>query len=226
MTGDDIEDFTRTLLQDPDSIHWDGVAFLVALNSSLQQVVTDKPKAGSGTENITITANSTRQELPEGVIQVLGLNCNIRTDGTFGRAITTTTAERMTAASINWRRDRGTAVKHLVVDDRDPGAFNIWPGLATEADVEALVVRMPSEVTDMSAALPLGEEYKNALAHHTLHVLYAMDGEHTLSPELSAAHYAKYAQIMGIQIKQQKRASAPTNSPENPAYPAVDKNGA
>lgn len=224
-TGTDIEDFCRSLLQDPDSVHWDGVMFLTALNSSLRQVVTDKPKAGTRTENITLAAGLTRQELPDGVIQIQALNVNVK-DGVYGRAITTTTADRMTAASMNWRRDKGAAVKHLVVDDRDKEAFYVWPALTAGGDVEALVTRMPAEVTDMGADLTLGAEYQNAIAHHTLHVLYAMDAQHTLSPDLSAAHYAKYAQVMGIQVKQQKRAAAPTNSAENPAYPAVDKNGA
>lgn len=225
MTGDDIKADVQAILVDT-GIQWSEANLLLWINAGGRDIATFKPKATTLRQDITLAANVTKQALPAGAIQVLDLTCNMGADGaTPGRAITVVAADRLAAARPGWRGDKGDVVKHLVIDDRDPKAFIVWPAPKTALHVEGLVHNQFTPITALAQTISLDDSYRNALGEYVLHCAYAMEGE-DIDVGLSAAHYAKYAQIIGIQIKQQKRASAAANSAEAPTYPANDKAGA
>lgn len=227
MTGNDVNAML-TDLNDPDMETWTQAERITWMNAGMREIATLKPKATTVTASIALVAGVTRQPVPADTIQVLDLTVNMGADGaTPGRTITTTTADRLKAASINWRADKGAAVRHLVVDDRDPKAFYVWPAIKTGPwYVEALQHKFPTPIAALGDTLALDDSYLNALSEYVMHMAYARDSEIQAHGELSVAHYTKFAQILGVQIQKQKKASAPANSAENPAFPAVDKNGA
>ena len=227
MKGSDVDAIVGPLLADPDSTTWSQANRLLWINAGVRDIATYKPKATTITQAIPLTANVTRQALPAGCIAVLDLTANMGVDGvTPGRAITTVAADRLAAIVPSWRSAAGPAVRHLVMDDRDSGAFYVWPALSAFGYVEALLHKHPTPIAAMTDTLPLDDSYLNVLSEYVLHMAYAQDGENQDHAALSVAHYTKYANTLGIQIAKQKKASAPANSAENPAYPAVDKNGA
>lgn len=227
MTGQDVDDIL-TDLNDPDRVTWTLADRIRWINAAVRDIATIKPKSTTVTANLPITAGSTRQDKPADVIAVLDLKVNKGADGlTVGRHITTVAADRLGAQVPSWRSDTGPAIKHLVVDDRDPGAFYVWPAIKTGAwQVEALLHRNPVPIAALADTLPLDDSYLNAVAENVKYRCYARDSEMPGHAELAAAHYANFGQIMGIQVQRQKKASPQQNAPENPTYPVVDKNGA
>lgn len=227
MKGSDIKADAQGLLQESGAgIRWTDALLLPWINSAGRDIYTQKPKAGTVRQLVVLTQNVTKQPTPANTVQVLDLVCNMGTDGaTPGRAITTVAVDRLAAGRPGWRADKGDAVRHLVVDDRDPTSFIVWPAPKTAMQVEALLSKQWTDVPDLTTDLPIDSSYRNAMRDYVLHMAYAMEGE-DMDLNLSAAYYTKYAQTLGIQIQKQKRASAPANSAENPAAPAVDKNGA
>ena len=227
MTGQEIDDIVTGLLQDAGYNQWTREDRLRWINAGVRDIATHKPKATTISQNLMLSANSARQAVPADVIQLLDLNCNMGEDGsTPGRAISTVTAERMNAAIPVWRKQKGSQVRHLVVDDRDPSAFYVWPSPSRAIYVEALVHKHPVAITAMSNTLPLDASYQNALVDFVMHMAYSQEAEMPERLSMAAAHYAKYAQTLGIQVQRQKKASAPANSAESPVHPAVDKNAA
>lgn len=224
MTGNDV-DKQLSDLNDPDKVTWTASDRLAWIVAGVREIATHKPKSSTSSENLQL-AIGTKQQLPTGAIAVQDLVCNLGEDGdTPGRGITTVSAERLRAARPSWRSETGTAVKHLVVDDRDPKAFYVWPGPVQPTFVEALLHRIPAEVTSFEAVLPLDDSYLNPLVHYCKFRAYAKDGENPDHAALAVAHYNAFATAIGIQQMRQKKASAPANSAESPVYPAVDKNG-
>lgn len=227
MTGQDVDDLARSILQDPDSVHWVAADFLLWINAGERDIITHKPKANTVTKPITLEPNQCRQDTPAGTIQILDLMTNLGTDGlTPGRDITMVSMDRMRAAKPSWRRDKGPFIRHGILDDRDRTVYYVWPAPQQAIIIEARCCDLPTPIDALSDALTLEDEYQNALAHYTLFMAYAQDSEDAANMSLSQAHYTVYAQTIGIQVAKQKKASAPANSTENPAYPAVDKNGA
>jgi hypothetical protein len=225
MTGDNIKADVQAVLDDA-GIQWADANLLTWINAGGRDIASYKPKATTLRAAITLTSGVSKQALPAGAIAVLDLTVNLGTSGTsIGRAITPVSEERLRAVRPGWRADTGAAVKHLVQDDRDAGFFTVWPAPNAALQVEALLHKHYTPIAALGDTLTLDDSYRNALGEFVLHMAYAMEGD-SMSAELSAAHYAKYAQTIGIQVQRQKRASSAANSTENPAYPAVDKNGA
>lgn len=227
MTGNDVDGMLADL-NDPGYVTWTLPDRLRWINAGVREIITAKPKANTVTELLALTPGTTRQAKPANVIGILDLNVNMGTDGlTPGRHISTVSADRLGASVPGWRTQLGTVVKHLVVDDRDPSAYYVWPGIKSGAwQVEALLEKHPTAITDMGQTLPIDDSYLNPLAAYVMHMAYGRDSENADYASMSIAQYTKFAQILGIQIKQQKRAAPIANTPENPVYPAVDKNAA
>lgn len=227
MTGQDIDDIVAGLLQDADATQWSAEDRLRWINAGVRDIATHKPKATTVSQNILLTAASTRQAVPADTIAVLDLVCNMGESGTVpGRHITAVSADRLGASRPSWRRDKATYVRHLVMDDRDPGAFYVWPAPSAASYVEALLHKHPAAIAALSQTLPLDNSYQNALVDFVMHMAFSQEAEMPERLTLAAAHYAKYAQTLGLQVQRQKKASAPANTAENPTHPVVDKNGA
>jgi hypothetical protein len=224
MTGNDV-DKQLSDLNDPDKVTWPDTDRLAWIVAGVREIATHKPKSSTSSENLLLVVG-TKQQLPAGAIAVQDLICNMGEDGDLpGRGITVVSADRLRASRPSWRSETGPVVKHLVVDDRDPKAFYVWPGPSTQLYVEALLHRIPAEVTTLDAVLPLDDSYLNPLVSYCKFRAYAKDGENPDHAQLAIAHFNAFAAAIGIQTMRQKRASAPANSPESPMAPAVDKNG-
>lgn len=226
-TGTQIDTEARELLQDGGTVHWSAAGMIQWINAAVRDVITHKPKANTVTGNLTLTAGTTMQSLPATVIALVGILSNMGTSGTDpGRAVTLTSAERMDAARPIWRSDTGSAVKHYMVDDRDKSSYEVWPAPDSALKVLARTCNHPTDIAALTETLSIDDSYRNALVHYVLFKAYAQDAEDSINASLSAAHYAIYAQTIGLQVKKQKAESPGANSSANPAYPAVEKNGA
>jgi hypothetical protein len=228
MTGQDVDDLLSDL-NDPDRTLWTLADRIRWMNAGVREIASAKPKAMTVSDKLAITAGLGRQSVDTAtVVAVLDVTGNLGVDGnTPGRPVTVISADRLAASVPSWRTDKGNCVRHVVLDDRDPKSFIVWPAIKSGTwYLEALLQKHPAPIEDVGDTLPLDDSYLNPLAEYVMHMAYARDGESPEHASLSMAHYTKFAQILGIQVQRQKRAAAIANSAENPAYPAVDKNAA
>lgn len=226
MLGTDIEADARKMLVDADGVTWDDPFILAAINAGVSDIISHKPRANTVTGLLDLVAGAF-QTLPATAIALVDIICNAGADGaTLGRAITRTTAERMDAASPSWRSATGSAVKHFIYDERNPSAYEVWPGPTGATKVKARTCNHPTALTALGDAVPLDASYRNALVEFVLFRCYARDAENSLQSALATAHYAAYANTIGIQVQKQKSAGPGANSTVNPAHPVVEKNGA
>ena len=227
MTGTEIDAYARGLLKDPDAVHWLAADMLRWIGAAQRAVVVARPKANTVTKLLTLTAGVAQQSVAATTLQVLDVMSNMGTDGTTpGREITFVSRDRLAAVKPGWRRETGPYIRHWMDDERDGTIFYVWPAPQQAIKVEARTCDLPAEITALTDTVALGSEYKDAVVQYVLSLAHSQDGESTLHMAQAQAHFSNFAQIMGIKVPTQKKASAPANSTENAAYPAVDKNGA
>jgi hypothetical protein len=227
MTGDDVNDLARTLLADPDAARWEAADFLEWLNAARRDIITHEPKAGTGTLDLTIPAETNRVAVPTAVTKLLNVDMNTGTDGsTPGRPISRVVGDQLIASRPRYTRDFGGEIRHWWDDDRDRGYFYVWPKLRVQKHVRGLGVSYPADVANLAADLSLDGAYLNPMVHNVLSRAYARDAEDVKNLELAAMHMAIYGQLMGVKVEKLKKYGAGANSSVNPAHPAVEKNGA
>lgn len=225
MTGTDIKNDLLIRLDDAGGIRWDNDTILLAINEAGRDIVTLKPKAASVRENFVLILNNCRQIIPADAVAVLDAYCNKGAGGaTPGRAISIISEERLRASRPNYRSDVGLEVKHLLVDERDPGGFIVWPAVSAAQQIEILLQKHYVPIAALASTITLDDSYRNPMADYVAGALLAMEGE-AQNIQLAMTYYQKYAAYMGVQVKKQKYASAPANSPESPVHPMTDKNG-
>lgn len=227
FTGTDVSNEALALLQDKTNVHVDPADMLEWIRAGVREVVALKPKAGTVTQLIDIVANAVTQAVPAGTIEILDVLANMGADGvTPGRGITVVTLDRMQAAKANWRRDTGAQVKHVIFDDRDNTVYYVWPAVTTAIKAEARLMKFPTPISALTTTVPLDDSYRNPLVYFAMFKAHSQDSSHASNLQMAEAAYTAFLTAMGIQVKAQKKAAPTTNSPVNPASPAVDKNGA
>jgi hypothetical protein len=127
MTGQDVNDLLY-VLSDPDRVTWPLPMRLEAINAGVRDIANAKPKAMTVSLLLDITPGTTRQAVPADVVALLDLTANM--GATASRRAGTSRLSR----PIGWPRacragagDKGTAIKHLVIDDRDPARSTCGP---------------------------------------------------------------------------------------------------
>lgn len=227
MKCSDIDIGARTILQDPSAKRWTEANVYEWVHEGELELLGAAPRAASSTVNLDITQNVAQQTLPATYMALLDLVSNMGTDGaTPGAAISRTTIDRMQAAKPTWRRDLGTAVRQYMQDERDPRLFYVWPRVSATTKAEARVVLLPVLCTDMADALVCSDEWKAALVEYVLYKAFSKDGADQANLNRAIAHYGNFARMAGIKLAGRSKAGPGGNSPVNPAYPAVEKNGA
>jgi hypothetical protein len=226
MLGSDIATPVRQILQDPSAKHWTAPDMLQYIHRAQLELVAHVPRAAAGNVLLDLAADQCEQTLAATYMGLLDISLN-RGDGTeYGGAITRTTLDRMQASRPTWRQDRAAAVRQYMQDERDARTFFVWPGPSDTIKVEARAVVLPVLTTDLATALVVSNDWKNAIIEAVLAQAFSKDGNDTYNLARASMHYGTFATFAGIKTQSRSRSGPGGNSTTNPAYPAVEKNGA
>jgi hypothetical protein len=222
--------------QDNTSIRWPLREFVRYLNDGQREIVLYRPDAMSTNANITCVAG-TKQSIPAAgtkLIEVLRNNPSNTTAG--GRAVRLTNREILDAGSPSWHTLTGVAeILHYMYDPRDPKVFYVYPPATTAAKLDIVYSSNPTDIAipadgaslpadatndnTSSASTVVGtisvpDIYANALVDYMLYRAYSKDADYAGNAARAQAHYAVFANTLGIEIKA-TLAVAPT-SQSNP----------
>lgn len=213
-------------LQDPTSVRWPISELVRYLNDGQREVVLYRPDSMVTSTTRTLTTG-TRQTLPNGskLIEV------VRNTGGTKRAVRMVNREILDAQTPGWHNLTGaTDILHYMYDPRDPTVFYVYPPAATGASVEIVYAAYPTDIvepadgslyTAVSGNISLPDIYGNVIQDYILYRAYTKDSEYAGNAQRAQAHYAAFANALGIEIK--ATVAVAPNPIHNPNQPRMQQ---
>lgn len=201
-------------LQDTTSVRWPIAELVRYLNDGQREVALYRPDALVTTELGYKLATGTKQTVPEGGSKLIDVPRNAAN----GPAIRLINREILDAQLPNWHTV-GTSVpiKHFMFDPRDPKTFYVYPAVALAGvgsetrKVDIVYSVMPDDVPEPGAAnaswddvtdsLHVPDIFANVVQDYMLYRAYSKDSDYAGNVQRAQAHYAAFANSLGIEIK-------------------------
>lgn len=196
-------------LQDTTSIRWPVNELVRYLNDGQREVVMYRPDSMVTNSTITCAAGS-RQSLPANGAKLIDVIRNARALGTK-RAVRMVNREILDAQTPGWHALAGVDdVLHFMYDPRDARVFYVYPPATTNAQLDIVYAAYPADIaepadgstyTSVSGNISLPDIYGNVLQDYILYRAYTKDSEYAGNAQRAQAHYAAFANALGIEIK-------------------------
>ena len=213
-------------LQDNTSIRWPVSELVRYLNDAQREVILYRPDAAVTNAPVTLVAGS-RQSLPSGGTKLVEV---VRNSAGTKRAVRMVNREILDAQLPGWHAQTGvTEVLHYMYDPREPRVFYVYPpAAASGASVEVTYASVPADIaepadgalyTAVSGNIGVPDIYGNAVQDYVLYRAYTKDSEYAGNAARAQAHYAAFANALGVEIK--ATVAVAPNPAGNPNRPPV-----
>jgi hypothetical protein len=196
-------------LQDTTSIRWPVPELVRYLNDGQREVVMYRPDSMVTNQTITCVAGS-KQGLPANGAKLIEVVRNARSAGTK-RAVRMVNREILDAQTPGWHNLTGVDdVLHFMYDPRDPRVFYVYPPATTNAQLDIVYASYPTDIvepadgalyTAVSGNISLPDIYGNVLQDYILYRSYTKDSDYAGNAARAQAHYAAFANALGIEIR-------------------------
>jgi hypothetical protein len=196
-------------LQDTTSIRWPISELVRYLNDGQREVVLYRPDSMVTNATVTCVAG-TKQALPANGAKLIEVIRNARSAGNK-KAVRMVNREILDAQTPGWHNLTGVDdVLHFMYDPRDPRVFYVYPPATTSAQLDIVYASYPADIvepadgalyTAVSGNISLPDIYGNALQEFVLHKAYTKDSEYAGNAARAQAHYAAFANALGIEIR-------------------------
>ena len=195
-------------LQDNTSIRWPVSELVRYLNDAQREVILYRPDAAVTNAPVALVAGS-RQNLPVGGTKLVEV---VRNSTGTKRAVRMVNREILDAQLPGWHAQTGvTEILHYMYDPREPRVFYVYPpAAASGASVEVTYASVPADIaepadgalyTAVSGNIGVPDIYTNALQDYILYRAYTKDSEYAGNAARAQAHYAAFANALGVEIK-------------------------
>ncbi len=199
-------------LQDGTSIRWPVNELVRYLNDGQREIAAHRPD--SMVTNATVAlAEGTKQALPAGGTKLIDVVRN-----TDGRAIRMCNREILDAQAPGWHTVSGVpTILHFMYDPRDPSVFYVYPPASDPSDtiiggasVDLIYSKLPTDIvepadgvtyTSVAGNISVPDIYANPLVDYILYRAYSKDAEYAANAQRAVAHYAAFANALGIELK-------------------------
>ena len=188
------------LLQDPDGIRWKATELVAHLNDGQRALVELRPEMFAVTAAMALVAGP-KQTVPVACAKLLEIPRN-----TSGSAIRPVERGQLDAIEPNWYTKTGvTAIKHTMVDAREPNVFYVYPPASVGASVDLVYSAWPADVpapsgvtaSTVTGNVNVDDSFKTALLHFVLSRSYMKDAEFGGNATLAASHYQLFTSTAG-----------------------------
>ena len=207
------------ILQDGTSVRWPVDELIRYLNDGQREVALYRPDA-LVTNSTVALAEGAKQNLPADGSKLIEIIRN--NSPTSKRAVRLVNREILDAQTPGWHSLQvQNEVVHYMYDPRDPTIFYVYPPATTQAQVDMVYSVYPtdiaepgagSEVTDVIGDLDIPDIYGNVIQDYILYRAYSKDSEYAGNAQRAQAHYAAFANALGLEIQ------ATVQVAPNPAY--------
>lgn len=196
-------------LQDTTSIRWPVNELVRYLNDGQREVVLYRPD--SMVTNATLTcAAGTKQSLPANGAKLIEVIRNAAATSAK-KSVRMVNREILDAQTPGWHNIAGSVdILHFMYDPRDPKTFYVYPPATTSAQLDIVYAAYPTDIvepadgalyTAVTGNISLPDIYGNALLEYVLYRCFMKDSEYAGNVQRAQAHYAAFANTIGIEIK-------------------------
>lgn len=195
-------------LQDNTSVRWPVNELVRYLNDGQREIVLYRPDAMVTNTTLTLAAGS-KQALPTNGAKLIEVVRN--NTASSKRAVRLVNREILDAQSPNWHNITGVAeVMHFMYDPRDPKVFYVYPPALNTAAVDIVYSALPTDIvepadgavyTAVSGNISVPDIYGNVLQDYMLYRAYTKDSEYAGNAQRAQAHYAAFANALGVEMK-------------------------
>lgn len=214
LTAKSIVKRATDLIQDQTSVRWPANELVRWLNDGQREVLIHRPDALNTTATVTMAAGS-RQDLDNMALtpppaKLLEVTRNMAATSQK-RAVRLVPRQILDAQIPGWHGLAGSVdIAHYMFDPRDPKTFYVYPPALATAQLELTYAAYPVDVAepadgatynDVAGNIGVPDIYGNALLDYILYRAYSKDSEYADNGERAAAHYAAFANALGLEIK-------------------------
>lgn len=193
--------------QDKTSVRWPADEWVRWLNDGQREIALYRPDAFTTFGQIALVAG-TRQSLPLSAVKLIDIPNNF---GGSKASIRQVQRRQLDEQTPGWHGLAGAAeIKHFTYDPRDPRAFYVYPPAAVGASVNAVYAVYPTDIAepgdgksyaDIVGNVNVPDIFGNALLDFMLYRAYTKDSDYAGNAGRAQAHYAAFANALGIEVK-------------------------
>lgn len=214
----DIMSRASRIILDETHVRWPLAELRLWLNDGLREISLVKPTAISASVIFTLTAG-TYQKLPSNYTSIIRVTRNLKTNVASpragGRAVRVVDRVVMDSQLPDWHDSTistaSKTVRNVIFEMTDPKAFYVYPPNDGTGIVEAIVSKVPDQVTapsgdqediaNYNTALDILDVYANALLDYVLYRAYSKDSSFAGNAQRAAAHYSQMANALGVSLQ-------------------------
>lgn len=224
VTAGAIIDKAAKQLTDIAGVRWTRAELLAWLNDGQRQIVLIQPNATNTVAAVQLAAGA-RQLIPTDGWLLLGINCNMGTNGTTpGRAVRLISRELLDNFDPDWRTAAPSAVtKNYLYDIQDQLAFHVYPPSTGTNFLQINYSKQPSNLTTESQTIEIFDVYQGALLDYMMYRACAKDAEYAPGVALSRTYAEAFAAAVGGKETAELK-NTPTLEllPRNPSLPGSE----
>lgn len=198
-----------TTTQDTTSIRWPIDEWVRYLNDGQREIMVHRPDAFNKSAVVTCV-NGSKQSLPAGGVKLIDVRRNAGAESQ--RAVRMCHREILDAQLPNWHaQPPAREIVHFMYDVREPKVFWVYPpARANEAKLEINYSVAPTDILEPNAGgtyadvigdIAVDDIYANALLDYMLYRVYSKDADYAGNSARASAHYAAFANALGVEIK-------------------------
>jgi hypothetical protein len=209
-------------LQDTTSVRWPVNELVRYLNDGQREVVLYRPDSMVTNSTITCVAG-TKQSLPANGAKLIEVIRNAAATSDK-KAVRMINREILDAQTSGWHNITGSVnILHFMYDPRDPKVFYVYPPATVLAQLDIVYSAYPTDITEpadgalytaVSGNISLPDIYGNVLLDYILYRAYTKDSAYAGNAARAQAHYAAFANALGIEIR--ATVSVAPNPVDNP----------
>lgn len=196
-------------LQDNTSIRWPVAELVRYLNDGQREVVLYRPDSMVTNATVSCVAG-TKQALPANGAKLIEVIRNAAATSAK-KSVRLTNREILDAQTPGWHNLPGSVdVLHYMYDPRDPRVFYVYPPATASAQLDIVYAAYPTDITEpadgalytaVTGNIGLPDIYSNVLQDYILYRAYTKDSEYAGNAARAQAHYAAFANALGVEIK-------------------------
>lgn len=201
FTGQNIVDRALTKANDEAAAYWVAAESLKNVNDAQRAIVSLLHKAGATSAQATLVNASSRQtmsglSLTRG-IAFLDVICNV-SGSTRGTPVRRTPRAWLDDEVPAWHNTAGTP-EYVVLDERDPLAFYIYPQPASGTNkLEVIYAAPPADLSALSDSFGLADIYADAAQWYCLFAMFSKDITKLKSAQYAAQYWALFKESLGL----------------------------
>lgn len=196
------------ILQDSTNVRWPLPELTRLLNDGQREIVLYRPDSTVTTANVTL-AEGSLQSLPADASKLIEITRN--NTASNKSAVRLINREILDAQTPEWHNLTAVeSIKHYMYDARNPLEFYVYPPATATSVLEVIYSKYPvdveipapaDELADITDTIGVPDVYANALQDYILYRAYSKDSEYAGNAQRAQAHYATFANSLGVEIQ-------------------------